>query len=494
MSSTILLRSVEIGIPGYRILRPLGEGGMASVFLAVQESLDREVALKVMAPALSANSEFAERFLKEGQITAKLSHPNLVTVFDIGSHGGTYYLAQEYIPGGTLRERISAGLSVAEALDVAIDVARGLHFAHAKGFVHRDVKPGNILFKSDGGAVLADFGIAKAMDAKSGATMAGASIGTPDYMSPEQARAEKVDGRSDLYSLGAVLFEMLTRRPPYEASDPFTVALMHVTQPVPELPRECNWLQPLVDGLMSKAVDARIATGEEFIHQVEQLLAAAPEAASIHQARSSARKRTGSRLSHTPTQRGNAVRDGGRPRWLVPALVAGVLLVAVTVGAWWWSAEPAAVEDGTLVADPASVPQAGPGDSIASPDGGVGTLQMQAGDGQAPGEDIGMLLMQADSYLQTGTTTSPGRRLLFPDDDSAVGLYRRVLQLEPGNDRAREGLQQVADFYLGKATELCERTLWSACLLNVSQGLGAMPEHPELLKLKEVAERGQRGG
>src|SRR5690606_6991218 len=159
VSATILLKSVEISIPGYRILRPLGEGGMASVFLAVQESLDREVALKVMAPALSANAEFAERFLKEGQITAKLSHPNLVTVFDIGQHGGTYYLAAEYIPGGTLRERINAGMNVAEALDVAIDVARGLDFAHAKGFVHRDVKPGNILFKTDGTAVLADFGI-----------------------------------------------------------------------------------------------------------------------------------------------------------------------------------------------------------------------------------------------------------------------------------------------------------------------------------------------
>jgi hypothetical protein len=314
-------------------------------------------------------------------------------------------------------------------------------------------------------------------------------------MSPEQARAEKVDGRSDLYSLGAVLFEMLTRRPPYEASDPFTVALMHVTQPVPELPRECNWLQPLVDGLMSKAVDARVATGEEFIHQVEQLLAAAPEAASIHQARSSARKRTGSRLSHTPTQRGNAVRGAGRPRWLLPVLAGTVLLVAIALGAWWWGAEPAPGQGGTTVADPApAASQPGSDDAGVRLDDGLGSLQMQAGQGTAAGDDIGMLLMQADSYLQAGTTTSPGRRLLFPDDDSAVGLYRRVLQLEPGNAKAREGLQKVADFYLGKARELCERTLWSACLLNVSQGLGAVPDDPELLKLKQVAERGQRGG
>ena len=119
MSQTVLLKSVDIHIPGYRILRPLGEGGMASVFLAVQESLDREVALKIMAPALAANSEFTERFIKEGRITAKLAHANLVNVFDIGSHGTVYYLAAEYIPGGSLRERVQAGMSVGEALDEA---------------------------------------------------------------------------------------------------------------------------------------------------------------------------------------------------------------------------------------------------------------------------------------------------------------------------------------------------------------------------------------
>ena len=316
--TTVLLRSVDIRIPGYRILRPLGEGGMASVFLAVQESLDREVALKVMAPALSANAEFTERFLKEGRITAALNHPNLVTVFDIGSHGSVYYLAAEYIPGGTLREKIQAGIRVGEALDVACDVARGLDFAHAKGFVHRDVKPGNILFKADGIAVLADFGIAKAMDAQSGATMAGASIGTPDYMSPEQARAEAVDGRSDLYSLGAVLFEMIEGRPPYEAGDPFTVALMHVTQAVPELSPEHHWLQPLIDALMAKMPEHRVASGEEFVQALETLLAASPQAASIAQARV-VRKRNAGGNRHSSAIPARGRTSGGTQQRRIPA-------------------------------------------------------------------------------------------------------------------------------------------------------------------------------
>src|SRR4249919_4085193 len=253
---------------------------MASVFLATQLSLDREVALKVMSPMLAANSEFASRFLVEGKITAKLQHPNLVTVYDIGTHNGVYYLAAEYIPAGTLKERINeGGLLVAEILDIASDIALGLDFAHQKGFVHRDVKPGNVLFRNDGRVVLADFGIAKAMDGSNSSTVADASIGTPDYMSPEQARGEPVDGRSDLYSLGTVLYEMLTGAPPYQAADPFTVALMHVTQPIPKLPADFAWLQPLIDRTMNKQPAERVQTGTQLAEEIHQLLAKAPEGA-----------------------------------------------------------------------------------------------------------------------------------------------------------------------------------------------------------------------
>ena len=146
-----------------------------------------------------------------------------------------------------VKDRIEdGGLSVGHILDIVSDIAQGLDFAHEKGFVHRDVKPGNVLFRNDGRVVLADFGIAKAMDGSNSSTVAGASIGTPDYMSPEQARGEPVDGRSDLYSLGTVLFEMLEGHPPYQSGDPFTVALMHVTHPVPTLSEKYQRLQPLV--------------------------------------------------------------------------------------------------------------------------------------------------------------------------------------------------------------------------------------------------------
>src|SRR5262249_35443199 len=154
----------------------------------------------------------------------------------IGEENGVYYLASEYLPAGTLRDRME-GIGAGDALEIARDVASGLAFAHENGFVHRDVKPGNIMFRNDGTAVLADFGIAKAIKATASQTMPGnQAIATPDYMSPEQAQANPVEGRSDLYSLGAVLFECLAGHKPYRAGDPYTVALMHVTDPVPKLP------------------------------------------------------------------------------------------------------------------------------------------------------------------------------------------------------------------------------------------------------------------
>jgi serine/threonine-protein kinase PpkA len=485
VSATVLLKSVDIKIPGYRILRPLGEGGMASVFLAVQESLDREVALKVMAPALSANSEFTDRFLKEGQITAKLNHPNLVTVFDIGSFGSVYYLAAEYIPGGTLRERIDAGLSVAEALDIACDIARGLHFAHQKGFVHRDVKPGNVLFKADGTAVLADFGIAKAMDSKSSATMAGSSIGTPDYMSPEQARAEKVDGRSDLYSLGAVVYEMLTGEAPYQASDPFTVALMHVTQPLPQLPPDTAWLQPLVDGLMAKAADNRVPTGDAFVAAVEQLLAASPQAASIQQARSARKRSQGSRLSGSTTRTVMINRRLGVPGWAVGA--AAVLLLAIGIGAWSWLST---TDEVSVVTQQANASNGMPDSSALPPEVVIPRTAEERF------SDIESLLAQADAYRDYGTTseTDPGRKLTSPPGDNAVDLYRKVLELDAGNVRAEAGLAEIGRFYRVYGQKLCERQIWGGCQAVVIDGMKATPEDEALKALLAQAEKKLLGG
>ncbi len=494
MNATVLLTAVDIHIPGYHILRPIGEGGMASVFLAVQQSLDREVALKVMSPVLAANAEFASRFVVEGKITAKLQHPNLVTVYDIGSHKGIYYLAAEYIPGGTLKERIhEGGLSVGEILDIATDIAQGLDFAHQKGFVHRDVKPGNVLFRNDGRVVLADFGIAKAMDGSNSSTVAGSSIGTPDYMSPEQARGEPVDGRSDLYSLGTVLYEMLVGHAPYQASDPFTVALMHVTHPVPELPSEYAWLQPILTGLMAKMPAERYNTGAAFIDAMHKLIASAPEGASLQQAtarKPGAGNRLGGAGSATQqrTRVSLATKDGKRG-WLVPGVIAGIV-VAAGVFAWVQFGGQAEVP----VATPAGEQAAGQDTSDPATTSGLSTSfpaqPTVAGMTEAERDNT---LAQADAYLEIGTVKDPGKQLTFPEDDSALGLYQKVLAADPGNVRAQAGVSAIVAYFRDKSHELCTLELWTPCGITARNGLAIAPGDATLIKLNEAAALGESG-
>lgn len=461
------MATAPVEIPGYQIVRLLGQGGMAAVYLAIQESLDREVALKILVPGLAADASFCERFLKEGRITAKLQHPNLVTVHDIGHHGDVYYLAAEYIPGGTLRERLASGpIPVADALRIALEVARGLDFAHSKQFVHRDVKPGNILFRADGSAVLADFGIAKALDSKTQSTLVGAAIGTPHYMSPEQARGESVDGRSDLYSLGVVLFEMLTGKVPYDATDAFAVALMHVSQPVPHLPQRLSWLQPLIDGLMAKEREQRFGSGSEFVSAVESLLESAPEAAAVREAWRG--RHTGSR----PMARVPPPPAAGR-RWgrlaLALALAAAVAVGLVALLRQGRSPSGGAHPD--LAADA----------EVEAPEPGGGSMVAPA--------DVGSLLARARALVEVGMGPDhPGRGLTTPPGESAVDLYRAVLQLEPEHAEAREGLAKIADFYHRRAELAFERGLFSVARQVAEEGLKADPEHRGLLEIRTRAE------
>lgn len=497
MNATVLLTSVDINIPGYRILRPIGEGGMASVFLAVQESLDREVALKVMSPVLAANAEFASRFVVEGKITAKLQHPNLVTVYDIGSHNGVYYLAAEYIPGGTLKERLAeGGLSVGQILDIATDIAQGLDFAHSKGFVHRDVKPGNVLFRADGRVVLADFGIAKAMDGSNSSTVAGASIGTPDYMSPEQARGEPVDGRSDLYSLGTVLYELLVGTPPYQAGDPFTVALMHVTHPVPELPEPWQWLQPLVSGLMAKQADQRFKTGAAFVDALHKLLATAPQGA-VLQETNTRKTGSGSRIaSGAATQQRTRIsmdQRKVRPAWFWPATGALALFVAALAGWWLLSPSDTPTPD-TAAANTVATPSADASDTPANSGPVPAGFELpQAVD--APDQDeLERLLNAGDQLFEYGTTVELSRKLTLPDDDSALGYYRQALALDPDNARARAGIAGIVAFYRNFAYKACVAERWVQCGVIVRAGLAVDGEDPYLRQLQDAAAAGEAGG
>lgn len=261
-----------IEIPGYQIKREIGQGGMASVHLAVQTSLERQVALKVMSPALAADPTFTRRFLQEARTLASLAHTNIVQVFDVGvTPSQLHYFSMQYLPGGDFVARVQRGLDEVELKRVLIGVARALAYAHERGYVHRDVAPGNILFDSAENPVLTDFGIALAASQSARITSTGFSVGTSHYMSPEQARGGDIDMRSDLYSLGVLAWYGLSGKPPYDGADGFAVAYAHVFEPVPRLPEEQAHWQELIDRCLAKDPKDRYADAEQVLAALDTI-------------------------------------------------------------------------------------------------------------------------------------------------------------------------------------------------------------------------------
>jgi serine/threonine protein kinase len=238
---------------------------MATVYLAIQENFQREVALKVMSSTLAADADFSERFLREARIVSRLVHPNIVTVHDVGIHQGHHYLSMEYIPGTDLKHNFMQ-LDGARILRLMKEVAAALDYAGKKGYVHRDVKPENIMIsQEDGRAILMDFGIARVADSDNSMTKTGVALGTPYYMSPEQARGKAIDGRSDLYALGVVFYLLIMGKVPYDAESAIAIGIKHISDPVPVLPVAVGKLQPLIDKIMAKDPEHRFQTGAELI-------------------------------------------------------------------------------------------------------------------------------------------------------------------------------------------------------------------------------------
>lgn len=451
-------------IPGYRIIRKLGAGGMATVWLAEQTKFERQVALKVMSPALGADPSFRERFVREAKIVARLSHPHIVAVHDVGEHAGHVYMAMEYHTGGDLKARIRAGVTPVEAARVVSEIARALALAHEKGVIHRDIKPDNILFRGDGSAVLTDFGIAKQGDTKTQFTQTGMVVGTPKYMSPEQARGHPLQPESDLYALGVLFYEALTGSAPFQAEDSIALAIKHIKDPPPPLPSPLKRLQPFVSRLMAKSPSDRFHSGTEVAEALEQIVAsgalkglpATPGAGGGEAATRQSSAISGPRGLSVNVERKDMARYGlvaaglvlvgGTAAWFlfgsvedatVPADV-GVADVAVEEPVA--PEEPAAStdvvpegpEDATLPEEPAAVAETPP--PAPQPPAPVVPATPPA----KPAVDVRGLLGSAETALSEG-------RLAAPPGDNALEYYRKVLAAEPRNKAASAGLRRIAD-------------------------------------------------
>ena len=230
----------------YELEELVGTGGMSSVYRAHDRLLERHVALKVLHEQFTADGDYVERFRREARAVAQLSHPNIVTVIDRGEHEGRQFIVFEYVDGENLKALVGreGPLPVREAIELALQVARALGFAHEQGLVHRDVKPQNVLLNDGGQAKVTDFGIARSLDVQGGLTQTGTVMGTSDYIAPEQARGARVDAQSDVYSLGAVLYELLTGEVPFSGDNFVAVAMRHINEPPPSVRERRPELSP----------------------------------------------------------------------------------------------------------------------------------------------------------------------------------------------------------------------------------------------------------
>jgi serine/threonine protein kinase len=343
----------------YRLVGRVARGGMADVYKAHQESLDRIVALKILPSTLGQDETFQARFEQEARAIARLHHPNILTVYDYGQEDGLTYIVMEYTSGGTLRDRMRRPLSLGEAVQIARQIGHALDYAHRHGVVHRDVKPSNVLLTEEGWPLLSDFGLVKIAQESKGITRPSASMGTPDYMSPEQGQGLPVDHRTDIYALGALLYELVTGQIPYTAESPVGLILKHATEPLPSPRLRCPDLPPGIESVivkaMAKAPEDRYASAGEMVEALGSAWSEAQGAlpALSHGSRRGRRSAVRGARPRTPSHK--------RRRRTIWAAILATLAIAGGVMAAWTLASWLVAHGLSLVAPRALSPMRNPG-------------------------------------------------------------------------------------------------------------------------------------
>jgi serine/threonine protein kinase len=483
---------MDLKIPGYQIVRPIAEGGMASVYLAIQESLQRQVALKLLRRF--DDPIHASRFSNEGRIIASLNHRNIITIHDIGVIGERHYLAMEYLEDGDLEKQIGVGMSPDTALELVEVIGRCLDFLHRKSIIHRDIKPANILFRKDGTPVLTDFGIAKQLDLDIRLTLDNTALGSPCYLSPEQAECKPLDGRTDIYSLGIIFYEMLTGSKPFQGDSPIETILAHLTAPVPLLPVELSYYQGLLNRMIAKAPDARYPTAGEMITAIWELrkrrqknMPSLVLSETIHHLHDSSILALVRKLSHRANQlidtglkqawsiRSLVVRRGvqrilgknfpGNTRLLhVATLLTVVLLISLAASSFHMRPIVKATKEQAM--------QAPAVEAATHP------VVLRLSDDMA---------IQRENDLQLARQALDDFRLTTPARNNAWYYYRRVLDEDPDNSEALTGIKRIADTYADLARQELDQLQYRKARSHVERGLTIDPGNERLLKLKNTS-------
>ncbi|MBL8298620.1 MAG: SUMF1/EgtB/PvdO family nonheme iron enzyme [Rhodanobacteraceae bacterium] len=403
---------IPFEIPGYRIVRQLGQGGMATVYLAVQNALDREVAIKVLGADRAPSEDLIKRFENEARVIAKLDHPHIVSIYEVGrASSGHLYYTLPYLPNGDLSKRKDSG-DQERIVGILRNLAHALGHAHRHGIVHRDVKPENVLFDKLDRPQLADFGIALVRHSDVRVTREGATLGSTGYMSPEQARGQVLDGRSDLYSLGVMAYELLTGDLPFHGPDALSVALAHVEQPAPRLPPQRKHWQPVMDKLLAKDPAQRYATADELLTDLD-----AVERELRHRQEAPVVTTWRERVSEWPAS-----------IWVGVVAIAGTLVLLAML-LWPKGGQS---PDARFVTVPPLVETTIP----AATETPVTTTESPEAAAAAAAARLGGLLDKGARQLSEG-------KVVAPAGDNAAESYLAALVLEPANTTAGEGMSKV---------------------------------------------------
>lgn len=473
-------------VSGYTIEREIGQGGMATVYLGVQNSLGRKVVLKVMSNDLGDTPEYAKRFLNEGHMLAALNHPNIITIHDIGISEDFLYLAMEYLRGGSLMRRMSKGITREEALDIVIRIGSALSVAHSKGIVHRDVKPANILYREDGVPVLTDFGIAK-QAGDNELTSTGTILGSPFYMSPEQIEGKlQLDGRSDIYSLGIILFEMLTGNRPFEGDSAINIVLKHLQDPIPSLPEHLQKYQPLINLMLAKNRSDRFpdaASMVDYINAIENPTSTdSTQRINRHAPHQAPKKSARPYKEGEVTQGMKQIRSTHIKYWVFGSIF--FITLSIMLGVYFVieitrynqvnitqkSTETSGYIQSPIVVSP----------PVATNEPGINSEAMDGFRKQV----LTALTWLAKKALQQ-------KRYVSPPEDNAYYYFSRILELEPTNESALAGLKKVAEGIALLAESNTASGRFGKAQNYIIQGLSIDPENKRLqvlqsqLKLRE---------
>ncbi len=452
-------------IPGYKLLELIATGGTASVYLGIQKSLDRKVAVKVLNKL--EEHEQSERFLEEGSIIASLNHKNIITVHDIGKMRNYHYIAMEYMASGSLAEKIKRGMNLKQVFDVMTGIGECLQYVHDRGLVHRDIKPANILFHKDSTPKLSDFGIAKKLDSSQEDTLDGYALGSPYYVSPEFVVGNPIDHRADLYGLGIVFYEMLTGEKPYMEKSHVQTMVAHVEKPIPDLPEQFSRFQPFLNKLIAKSPKHRFSCAQEMVNEIRAIKSAGENGS------------LGLSRSKQPHKIANY--------WSLPRKLAASIIIATAVGgvatvsnqSWMQNLQSYAISRVQVVETKKQAPT-----DLGS---GVAKANSAAGSSSKPSHDMKLATpdlqpttenkptifeitvfedydyipkkpqpesqsilekKSLEELLASAKSAMQEYRLTHPAGNSSYDYYKQILEIDPDNQDAVKGIKNLTEIYV----------------------------------------------